>query len=109
MYKRNLYVGWTDVRNAYDSVFQEFIIEMLNFIKAPKWIIGWLKEAIRTWRTILQVKEGKQFKLSREIVIDCGIFQGGFPKPHIILHSIYDCVIYCEKFKTGICTRPTIK
>ena len=48
MYKRNLYVGWTDVRKAYDSVFQEFIIEMLNFIKAPKWIIGWLKEAMRT-------------------------------------------------------------
>ena len=21
MYKRNLYVGWTDVRKAYDSVF----------------------------------------------------------------------------------------
>ena len=34
------------------------------------------KEAMRTWRTILQVKEGKQFKLSREIEIDCGIFQG---------------------------------
>ena len=25
---RTLYVGWTDVRKAYDSVFQEFIIEM---------------------------------------------------------------------------------
>ena len=72
MYKRNLYVGWTDVKKAYDSVFQEFIIEMLNFIKAPKWII----EAMRTWRTMLQVKEGKQFKLSREIEIDCGNFQG---------------------------------
>ena len=107
MYKRSLYVGWTD-RKAYDSVFQEFIIEMLNFIKAPKWIIGWLKEAMRTWGTILQVKEGKQFKLSREVEIDWN-FSGGFPEPHIILHSIYDCVIYCEKFKTGICTRPTIK
>ena len=58
------------------------IIEMLNFIKAPKWIIGWLKEAMRTWRTILQVKEGKQFKLSREIEIDCGIFQGDSLSPH---------------------------
>ena len=32
MYKRNLYVEWIDVKKAYDSVFQEFIIEMLNFI-----------------------------------------------------------------------------
>ena len=35
-YKRNLYVGWTDVRKAYASVFQQFIIEMLNFKKVPK-------------------------------------------------------------------------
>ena len=81
MYKRNMYVGWTDVRKAYDSVFQEFIIEMLNFIKAPKWIISWLKEAMRTWKTIPQVKEDKEFKLSRETEIDCGIFQGDFLSP----------------------------
>ena len=107
MYKRNVYVGWTDVKKADDSVFQEFIIEMLNFIKAPKWIIGWLKEAMRTWRTIQQVKEGKQFKLSREI--ETVEFFRGFPEPHTVLHSVYDCVIDYEKFKTGICTRTTIK
>ena len=50
-----MYVGWTDF----------YIFEMLNFIKAPKWIISWLKEVMRTWRTILQVREGKEFKLSR--------------------------------------------
>ena len=36
MYERNLYVGWTDVRKVYESVFRKFIIEMLNFMKAPK-------------------------------------------------------------------------
>ena len=81
MHRINLYVGWNDVRKTYDSVFQEFVIEMLNFIKAPKWIISWLKEAMRTWWTILQVKEGKQFELSREIEIDFGIFQGDFLSP----------------------------
>ena len=67
MYKRNLYVGWTDVRKAYDSVFQEFIIEMLNFTKAPKWIMGWLKQAVRTWRTILQVKEGNNLNCQEKL------------------------------------------
>ena len=61
MYKRNLYVGLTDVRKAYDSVFQEFMIVILNFIKTHKRIISWLKEAMRTWRTILQVREGKEY------------------------------------------------
>ena len=49
-------------------------------MKAPKWIISWLKEATRTWRTILQVKEDKEFKLSREIEKDWN-FSGGFPEP----------------------------
>ena len=45
LYKRNLYIGWTDVRKAYDSIYQEFIIDILQYVKAPKWIIQWLKKA----------------------------------------------------------------
>ena len=45
-------------------------------MKAAEWIISWLKTAMRTWRTMLQVKKGKDFKLSREIEIDCEIFRG---------------------------------
>ena len=106
MYKRNLYVGWTDVRKAYDSVFQEFIIEMLNFIKAPKWIIGWLKEAMRTWRTILQVKEGKQFKLSREIEIDCGIFQGDSLSPTLFCIAFMIVSFIVRNLKLGYVPGP---
>ena len=106
MYKRNFYVGWTDVRKAYDSVFQEFIIEMLNFIKAPKWIIGWLKEAMRTWRTILQVKEGKQFKLSREIEIDCGIFQGDSLSPTLFCIALMIVSFIVRNLKLGYVPGP---
>ena len=108
MYKRILYIGRTDVRKTYDSVFQEFITEMLNLTKVPKWTISWLKEAMRTWRTIQQVMESKEFKLSREIETDCGIFQGDSLSPTLFCIA-FMTVIYCEKFKTGICTTTTIK
>ena len=57
LYKINLSVAWTDVRKAYDSLYQEFIIKMLQFIRVPEWITAWLKMAMSSWRTILQVKK----------------------------------------------------
>ena len=63
---------------------------------------------MRTWRTIPQVKEGKEFKLSREIEIDCGIFRG-FLEPHTILHSIYMIVSFIVRnLKLGYVPRPPL-
>ena len=76
----------------------------LSIIKTPKWI-SWLKEAMRTWRTLLQ--EGRVKNLNCQKKLRLWDFSGGFPEPHTILHSVYDCVIYCEKFKTLRCTRTT--
>ena len=81
LYKRNLSVAWTDVRKAYDSLYQEFIIKMLQFIRVPEWITAWLKMAMSSWRTILQVKKGKNRVLSKEIAIERGIFQGDSLSP----------------------------
>ena len=81
LYKRNLSVAWTDVRKAYDSLYQEFIIKMLQFIRVPEWITAWLKMAMSSWRTILQVKKGKNRVLSKEIAIKRGIFQGDSLSP----------------------------
>ena len=46
LYKRNLSVAWIDVRKANDSLFQEFIIKILQFIRVPEWITAWLKMAM---------------------------------------------------------------
>ena len=74
---------------------------MLNFIKAPKWIIGWLKEVMRTWRTILQLKEGKQSKLSREIEIDCGIFHGYSLSPTLVCIAFMIVSFIVRNLKLG--------
>ena len=62
LYRRNLTVAWTDVKKAYDSLYQdqEFIIQILEYLKVPGWIITWLRKALSTWKTILQVSKGKK-------------------------------------------------
>ena len=51
MYKKNLYIGWTDVRKAYDSVFQEFIIEMLNFTQMDNRLVKRSHENMENYTT----------------------------------------------------------
>ena len=101
LYKRNLYVGWTDVRKAYDSIYQEFIIDILQYIKAPKWIIQWVNESMKTWRTILQVRNGKECKPSKEIEIGCGIFQGDFLSPTLFCIAYFAISYQIRNMKLG--------
>ena len=84
LYRRSLTVGWTDLKKAYDSLFQEVITQILEYLKVPGWIITWLRKAMSTWRTILQVSKGKEKILSKEIFIECGILQGDSPSPTLL-------------------------
>ena len=81
LYRRNLTVAWTDVKKVYDSSYQEFIVQILEYLKAPGWIITWLRKAMSTWRTILQVTKGKEKILSKEIFIERGNFQEDLLSP----------------------------
>ena len=38
LYRKNLDVAWTDVKKSYDSLYQEFIMQMLEYLKVPNWI-----------------------------------------------------------------------
>ena len=74
-------VAWTDEKKAYKSLYQEFIIQILECLKVPGWIITWLRKAMSSWRTILQVFKGKENIMPEEIFIECGIFQGDSLSP----------------------------
>ena len=59
------------------------------------------QEAMGTWRTILQVKEGKEFKLSREIEIDCEIFQGDSLSPTLVCIAFMTVSFIVRNLKLG--------
>ena len=35
LYKRNIYMVWTDVKKAFDSIQQKYIIKILELLEAP--------------------------------------------------------------------------
>ena len=106
LYRRNLTIAWTDVKKAYDSLYQEFIIQILEYLKVPGWIITWLRKAMSTWRTILEVSKGKEKILSEEIDIKCGIFQGDSLSPTLFGLAFIIISYTIRQMKLGYIPRP---
>ena len=61
---------------------------------------------MRTWRTIPQVKGGKEFKLSRETEIDCGIFQGDSLSPTLFCIAFMILSFIVRNLKLGYVPGP---
>ena len=55
LYGRNLCMVWTDVKKAYDSIFQTYILRTLTMLKVSKWIINWISSAMKSWRTRIEM------------------------------------------------------
>mgnify|MGYP001794481862 FL=1 len=87
LYKRNIFMVWTDVKKAYDSIQQRYIIRILVLLEVPEWIINFIKQAMKSWRTKLQmiIKDG--MVVTDVIKIVCGIFQGDSLSPLLICLS----------------------
>ena len=74
LYKRNIYMVWTDVKKAFDSIQQKYIIKILELLETPAWIINWIRNAMNSWRTKLQVLIKDKMIVTEVIKIMCGIF-----------------------------------
>ena len=108
MYKRNIFMVWTDVKKAYDSIQQRYIIRVLDLLEVPEWIINFIREAMKSWRTKLQmiVKDG--MIVTDVIKILCGIFQGDSLSPILFCVSYLMVSVILRK-EIRICTRTTRK
>ena len=106
LYRRNLTVAWTDVKKAYESLYQEFIIQIPECLQFPGWIITWLRKAMSTWRTILQVFKGKEKIMSQEIFIECGIFQGDSLSPTLFASTFIIISYTIRQMKLGYIPGP---
>ena len=59
------------------------------------------------WRTILQVSKGKEKILSKEIFIECGIFQGDSLSPTLFGLAFIIIIIYHQTDEAWVYTRAT--
>ena len=106
LYKRNIFMVWTDVKKAYDSIQQHYIIRMLELIEAPSWIINWIKQAMKSWRTKLQMMFKDGMKVTDVIRILCGIFQGDSLSPLLFCISYLMVSVILRRMRIGYVPGP---
>ena len=100
-YQRNIYMAWTDVKKAFDSVCQNHILRIMEVLGVPKWIINWIKEAMKTWRTKLQIYINGTPSVTEAINIICGIFQGDSLSPVLFCISYIFVSIIIRNLRIG--------
>ena len=106
LYKRNIFMVWTDVKKAYDSIQQRYIIRILVLLEVPEWIINFIKQAMKSWRTKLQmiIKDG--MVVTDVIKIVFGKFQGDSLSPLLFCLSYLMVSVILRKKRLGYIPGP---
>ena len=100
-YRRNLCEVWTDIKKAYDTISQKWILKVLEILEFPEWLIDWIKSAMSSWRTRLEVKSKNYQITSKLIDIICGIFQGDSLSPILFCLGYLFVSLKVRKMRTG--------
>lgn len=78
---RNLSMAYIDYKKAFDSVPHSYLINLLEIYKIDPLIVGFMRYAMRGWRTTLFLTDGERVLKSRAVYIRRGIFQGDSLSP----------------------------
>lgn len=87
-YHRNLSVAWIDYQKGFDSVPHDWILDVLEFIRAPDHVHSFLTKAMPLRCTQLQVGYGTNRQTSGNVRIRRGVFQGDSLSPLLFCLSL---------------------
>lgn len=76
-YKHQLKVSWVDVKKAYDSIDHAYLLECIDALGLPSWIIRFLRDTVQRWK--IELRDGKDIILEKPI--RRGILQGDSLSP----------------------------
>ena len=101
LYRRSLTVAWTDVKKAYDSLYQEFIITSprLNYNMAQKINVNMENNLASFQRKRKDIVQGNFYRMWN--------FSGRFTKSNFIWFSIRNNIIYHQTDEVWVYTRAT--
>ena len=74
--KRNLSMGWVDVKKAYDSVDHGLLEEMMLMHRFPPWLCRVIHNLSRSWNTRIVTTTRKGREVSEKIRFRKGLPQG---------------------------------
>ena len=81
--RRNLSTTWIDYRKVFGSVPHTWIVESLELFKICLTISRFIRENMRSWKTILYLNHDQGTMTSRPIEIKSGIYPGDSLSPLI--------------------------
>ena len=74
--KRNLSMGWIDVKKAYDSVDHKWLVEMMAVHRFPDWVGKMVSTLCAIWNTCIVVTTKQGRETSDLIKFNMGLPQG---------------------------------
>ena len=86
--KRNISMAWIDVKKAYDSVDHEWLVEMMEFHRFPKWVNKVIKNLCEGWSTRVVTRTTRGNEES-----DLIRFKRGLPQGHALCPRLFTLCI----------------
>ena len=69
-------MAWIDVKKAYDSVYHEWLMEMMQVHRFPEWMVGVMHNLSKSWNTRVVTTTRRGREKSEMIKFNRGLPQG---------------------------------
>ena len=99
--QKNLSLAWIDYQKAFDSVPQEWIVECLKMHNFDDITINFLRQTMDKWKTKLKFGNKEIERVTEEISINTGIFQGDCPSGTIFILCLLPLTWLLKRSKLG--------
>ena len=102
--KKNLSMAWIDVRKAFDSESQEWLLEMMFLHKFPSWLCNTTKRLCQSWNTKITVRRREGMETSDVIHFNKGLPHGDALCPRLFtlyLNPVSWKLEVSERYKTS--------
>ena len=97
----NLSTTWIDYKKAFDSVPYTWIAKNLELYKICPTITRFMRENMKSWKTILHLNHDKDIITFRPIEIKSGVYQGESLSPLIFCLPLASLSSLLNKFGYG--------
>ena len=68
-------MAWIDVKKAYDSVYHEWLMEMMQVHRFPEWMVGVMHNLSKSWNTRVVITTKRRREKSEMISTRAQLFK----------------------------------
>jgi hypothetical protein len=107
MQEKNLSMAWIDYQKHFDRVPHSWIIKSLELIGINNKVISFTKKVMTYWKTWVCLHTENRLIETKDIKIQCGIFQGDSLSPLLFCICLIPLTEKLNRLNTGYEERTT--